>query len=260
MSLVMEKWDTSNPNCSFQYYFYNKVEEATLPFYRPGPNEDERKWEEALSKKPGPLYVPVLCTGFVQLGERIKAQQQNLAILNRMLHEINGCLEKLLNDHDLKTSVRAMEAKRKTAVLKQRCMTLATKVQVLRNRGYAMGGDEEELKRKLLALERRVTDPGLNARVEELWARMCGVRERTRVLEADMARAGADAANDGLDEETVKRSEKVRDMGFLEVFQIANHGQILEDYAVKIQHLKKEMKTISEEYQKWEQEQGPGSK
>jgi len=126
-------------------------------------------------------------------------------------------------------------------MLKQRCLTLATKVQVLRNRGYAMGGEEEELKRKLVALDKVVCDPGLGARAEEIWARMVGVRERARLLKEEMARAGADGGEEGLDEETVKRSEK-----------------ILEDYARKLQHLKKEIKLIAEDYEEWEKEQGPG--
>ena len=208
MAAVMEKWDPSSSSCSFQYYFYNKVDEDKVPFYRPAPNEDERKWEEALSKKPGPGYIPVLCTGFTQLGDRIKAQQQNLARQNYTLHACNRSLEAILSNHDLETSIRAMDAKRKHMMLKQRCLTLATKVQVLRNRGYAMGGEEEELKRKLVALDKVVCDPGLGARAEEIWARMVGVRERARLLKEEMARAGAEGGEEGLDEETVKRSEK----------------------------------------------------
>lgn len=206
----MEKWDPTSGSCSFQYYFYNKVDEDKVPFYRPGPNEDERKWEEALSKKPGPGYIPVLCTGFTQLGDRIKTQHQNLARQNMALHACNKSLEAILSNHDLETSIRAMDAKRKHMMLKQRCLSLATKVQVLKNRGYAMGGEEEELKNKLTALDRDVCDPGLGARAEEIWARMVGVRQRARLLQEEMARTGTQESDEGLDEDTVKRSEKVK--------------------------------------------------
>lgn len=204
----MNKWDTGSPDCVFHHYFYNKVDESKAPYYRPGPGEDPRAWDEALKNKPGPGYIPVLCTGFVQMGERIKIQQRNLANFNQRLHEINNSLEAMLSKHDVVLSVRALDAKRKHAVLKQRCIALATKVQILRNRGYALDGDEEDLKAKLQTLEKGVCDPGLSARCEEIWARMVGLRERSRTLKDEMAKRAS--ANEGaLDEETVRRAEKV---------------------------------------------------
>ena len=152
------------------------------PYFRPGPNEDPKAWEEALANKPGPGWIPVLCTGFAQLGERIKTQQRLLAIYNSRLHEINNSLSAMLQNHDTQTSIRAMDARRKHLVLRQRCIAIATKVQVLRNRGYAMGGDEEDLRTKLQNLDREVSDPGLGARAEEIWARMISVQERAKLL------------------------------------------------------------------------------
>jgi nuclear pore complex protein Nup54 len=209
MTSILEQWDTGSPNCAFKYYFYNKVSDDSAPLYRPGPSEDPKKWEEALSKKPGPGYIPVLCTGFAQMGERIKTQQRTLGNFNARLHEINGSLTALLQRHDTKISIRAMDAKRKHAVLKQRCLALATKVQVLRNRGYAMGGDEEDLKTKLAALDRDISDPALGARAEEIWARMITVQERAKLLKADLERNGAQSQN-VLDEETDEKAKKVR--------------------------------------------------
>ncbi|KAI9745091.1 MAG: hypothetical protein M1818_001369 [Claussenomyces sp. TS43310] len=233
---IVDKWDTGNPNCVFQHYFYNKVDESKAPYYRPGPGEDPKAWDEALKNKPGPGYIPVLCTGFVQMGERIKIQQRNLANFNQRLHEINNSLEAMLSKHDVVLSVRAMDAKRKHAVLKQRCIALATRVQVLRNRGYALGGDEEDLKAKLQALEKGICDPGLSARGEEIWARMVGLRERARMLKDEMAkRASANGA--ALDEETARRAEK-----------------ILEDYGKQLGHLKRELAMISEELKEWEKD------
>jgi nuclear pore complex protein Nup54 len=204
----MEQWDTGNSNCAFQHYFYNKVPDEHAPFYRPGANEDPKKWEEALSKKPGPGYIPVLCTGFAQMGERIKTQQTTLTQFNTMLHSINDCLTLLLQNHDTKTSIRALDAKRKHVVLKQRCLALATKVQVLRNRGYAMGGDEEDLRTKLTELERGVSDPGLGARAEEIWARMITVQERAKLLRAEIEKSGTQSLAT-LDEVTEQRAKKV---------------------------------------------------
>jgi nuclear pore complex protein Nup54 len=221
IATVLEKWDTSSPNCAFQHYFYNKVDDNMVPFYKPGPTEDPKAWDEALSKKPGPGFIPVLCVGFAQLGERIKIQQQNLAHYNARLHEINNSLSLMLQTHDTKTSIRAMDARRRHTVLKQRCLALATKVQVLRNRGYALGGDEEDLKTKLQALERGVSDPGLGARGEEIWARMLTVQERAKLLKAELEKSGSDAP-DGLDENMTQQAKKVRTVEPLLTYS-ANH-------------------------------------
>lgn len=178
------------------------------PYYRPGPNEDPKAWEEALTNKPGPGYIPVLCVGFAQMGERIKLQQRNLSNFNVRLHEINSSLTKMMQEHETKTSIRTIDARRKHVVLKQRCLALATKVQVLRNRGYAMAGDEEDLRTKLLALEKNVTDPGLGARGEEIWARMLIVQDRARTLRNEIEKSGTEAP-DVLDEETSRQAKKV---------------------------------------------------
>ena len=208
IGLILEKWDTGNPNCVFKHYFYNKVEENLAPYYRPPPGEDPKAWEDALSKKPGPGFIPVLCVGFAQMGQRIKLQQQNLTGFNARLHEINSKLSAMMQQHEIQTSVRATDARRKHLVLKQRCLALATKVQVLRNRGYAMGGDEEDLRTKLMTLEKSINDPGLGARGEEIWARMLIVQERARLLKSEIEKNGQETV-DILDEEMSRRAKKV---------------------------------------------------
>jgi nuclear pore complex protein Nup54 len=125
-----------------------------------------------------------------------------------VLHEINRRLEDLLHLHEVNTSVRALDAKRKHTVLKRRCLVLATKVQILRNRGYAMGGDEEDLKTKLMALEKSVSDPGLDARQEEIWARMVTVQERAGLLKNEIEKHGQ-PTEQIMDEQTSKRAQKV---------------------------------------------------
>ncbi|KAG9231569.1 nucleoporin complex subunit 54-domain-containing protein [Amylocarpus encephaloides] len=239
VATILSKWDTSSPNCAFQHYFYNRVDDNMVPFYKPGPSENAKAWDEALSNKPGPGFIPVLCVGFAQLGERIKTQQRNLANYNARLHEINNSLSNMLQSHDTKTSIRAMDARRKHVVLKQRCLALATKVQVLRNRGYAMGGDEEDLKTKLQALERGVSDPGLGARGEEIWARMLTVQERAKLLKAEIGKSGSDIP-EGLDEEMTRQAKK-----------------ILEDYQTQLDHLKKELEAVQKDYTTWNQENAP---
>lgn len=221
---IFNKWNTSSPECAFQYYFYNKVPEATAPFYRPAPDEDEKKWEEALSKKPGPGYIPVLCIGFSGLAERMKTQQRNLIEFNNRLHEINRSLDFMLHEHDMKSSIRIMEAKRKHIVLKTRCMALARKVQVLRNRGYALSNEEEVVRQKLDELEKKVMDPGLAARGEEIWARMLGVKSRADSLKEQLNKSAKDGVDgNGLDEEMMKKANKVSLLSVL--FRTFRRGQ-----------------------------------
>ena len=49
---------------------------------------------------------------------------------------------------------------------------------------------EEELKKKLIELEKKTFDPVLGGRQEEIWARMSGVRERAHILEKETERLG----------------------------------------------------------------------
>ena len=140
-------------------------------------------------------------------------QLQALHTLGGRLHEINSGLSKLLQKHELSISVRAAECRRKHLRLSHQCLGLAAKTQVLRNRGYAMDGPEEELRNKLLLLERSVFDPALNGRSEEIWARMVSVRERGRLLQREFERVGKGPSQDQgqvIDEEVMKRVKKVR--------------------------------------------------
>ena len=213
MELALAKWNPQSPLSLFQTYLYNTVNPDQVPFYRPSTQDDEAKWEEALRKKPTPGSVPVIIKGFYQLGQRLLLQNQHLSILQGRLHEINDGLTTLLRKHDLEISIRAADCKRKHLRLSHQCLKLAAKVQVLRNRGYAMDSAEEELREKLSKLERSVSDPALNGRAEEIWARMVSVRERARMLQREFERAGhvvgSEDAGGLMDEEVMKRAKKV---------------------------------------------------
>ncbi len=212
MTIIKDKWDHSNRGSPFRTYLYNNVGEDNAPFYQPGPQDDETKWEDALRSRPDSGYVPVLVHGFWELGKRAQRQKDFLTMMQQRLHEINNCLTELLSRHDLKISVKIADCRRKHLVLSKRCLALAAKTQVLRNRGYAMDDAEEELKKKLAQLERSVFDPSLNGRGEEIWARMLAIREHSKRLQTEMERAGAGAAaqtEDDLDENTMKIAKKV---------------------------------------------------
>ncbi|KAI0572266.1 Nucleoporin Nup44 [Pyrenophora tritici-repentis] len=237
--ILNNKWDPENPECVFQYYFYNSVKPEEAPFYGPSQGEDERKWEEALSKKPSPGAIPVLARGFEQVGERIRQQAVAVTALRTRLHEINNSLSLLKDAHELTVASRITEAKRKHIVFTQRTLALATKVQILRNRGYVMDPQEEDLKKNLIELEKQTFDPVLGGRQEEIWARMSGVRERARILQEETEKMGRtiDQQQNGelLSEEDQKALEK-----------------LLKDYDRQLEHLKKWVDDTKEEYDEWE--------
>ncbi|KAI9673366.1 MAG: hypothetical protein M1829_004133 [Trizodia sp. TS-e1964] len=238
--IVSEKWNVNSPDCAFQCYFYNKVPEEHASYYHPEPRDDPKRWSDALDKKPGPGYIPVLCVGFKELSYRIVTQQHNFRAYEARIHDLDRKLTQLLENHSLSTAIRAEAVKRKHATIQRRCLILATKVQVLRNRGYAMGVEEEALKLKLIALEKAVLDPGLNGRREEIWARMVAVRERAKILQDEMTRLGAKAVEESsniLDVKAMQKAEK-----------------ILSDYSLQVAHLSKEMQTLQDEYDIWEKQ------
>ncbi|KAL6720204.1 Nucleoporin nup57 [Lecanora helva] len=243
METAFQKWNPQSPETSFQTYLYNTVPVEQAPFYGPTPLDNEAKWEEALSKKPSPGAVPVLVPGFEGLGKRMLMQFQALTTLRGRLHEINEGLNGLLQRHDLEISIRAAECRRKHLRISQQCLNLAAKTQILRNRGYAMDSAEEELRKNLLALERKVMDPVLNGRGEEIWARMVSVRERGRQLQREFDRAGSGLSSESgqtLDEAVLVKTKK-----------------ILEDYSSQLAHLTREMAQIEKDWAEWESSKPP---
>jgi nuclear pore complex protein Nup54 len=210
---LFNKWDPTSPECVFQHYFYNSVNPDEAAFYGPSPHEDERKWEEALAKKPSPGSIPVLARGFEEIAARIQYQSLAVSGLRTRIHEINNSLALMKDQHELHVAQRMSEARRKHIVHTQRILTLATKVQILRNRGYVMDQAEEDLKKKLIELEKKTFDPVLGGRQEEIWARMSGVRERAHILQQETERLGSSLTNqqdsEVLSESDLKSLDKV---------------------------------------------------
>ena len=213
MSIIYDKWNCDSTASPLRYYLYNNVDkEEEAVMYQPGPNEDPQKWEEAVDKRPTPTSVPVMVKGFYELGKRAQLQRQGTANCSLRLREINDSLDAQLQRHSQEFTPRIAGCRRRHIVTRQRTLALAAKIQILRNRGYVMDNAEEELKEKLLKLEREVFDPSLTGREQEIWARMLGIRERGKRLKAEMEKMAPVANGDEpvLDEETVKTAKKVR--------------------------------------------------
>ncbi|KAI1765774.1 nucleoporin complex subunit 54-domain-containing protein [Hypoxylon sp. FL1150] len=239
---MLSKWHPEHPNTVFKYYFYNKVDQTRVPFYQPSAAEDPREWEQAVHDKPGPGFMPALATGFKAVSERLIIQKQVLGHYRQTLHAINSSLDAILSQNDLQTSVRALNARRKHALLRQRCLALATKVQVLRNRGYSLDKEEDELKTKLETLDRGVTDPALSARTEELWSRLITLRGYADSLQNEVNRRGTDV-QEGIGEENEAQAKK-----------------ILEDFDKQLQGLKTQLDKIKKEYDEWSEANLPSKK
>lgn len=262
---LRSKWDpnsTSNQPSStiLKTYLYNAVPKEYAPFFYPDASrgEDERSWEEALSQKPAAptsivngietpsnlAYVPVLVKGFKSLGERVETQANIIKEMRGRLHEMNNSLTAVMDAHQQRITVRVETAKKQHQVLSQRCLKLAVKVQVLRNRGYALDAAEEELRKTLMSLEKQVFDPGFVGREDEIWARMVALRERTRWLEDEgkkvqgQVEQAQNGAASGVSEDILARARK-----------------ILKDYDEQLQHLNKELGEVRKEFIEWEASQ-----
>jgi len=212
MELILRKWSPESRECLMQQYFYNAVRPGTAYLWAPGPEDDEQKWEEALSKRPSEDTVPLLVRGFAQLGSRLQTQVQAVQQLQSRLHEMNNSLDAMMQKHELDLSVRAAEAKKRHIGLSQKCLGLAIKVQVLRSRGFVLDAAEEELRKKLAILEKGVFDPAFSGREEEIWARMVALRERTRYLQSESEKLGRQVASGeqgGISEDVLRKTKKV---------------------------------------------------
>lgn len=215
MNIVKDKWDPSSVQSPLRTYLYQHVADETEALrYRPGPNEDENKWEEAVNNRPGPTWVPLLVHGFFELGKKAQIQMEAIQKCNMMLQEINTSLDYQLNTHRQTVATRLAECKRRQIATSRKTLALAVKVQILRNKGYVMDNAEEELKEKLQRMEREVFDPSLDAREQEFWARMLGIRERAKRIKVDMEKVAPTPETEQpiLDDATVEAARQVSTM------------------------------------------------
>lgn len=212
MALIKDKWDPASLNSPLRTYLYQYVgSESEALKYTPSADEDAGKWEEAVQKRPGPEWVPVLARGFKELAQRGVVQVEQIKRCNMMLHEINASLDIQLDKHRQDVAARLAKCKQQHKATSQRALALAAKVQILKNRGYVMDNAEEELKLKLSTLESSIFDPTLNARQQEIWAHMMGIRERSRYLKAEMEKLQpvAETEQPLLDDDQMKQARKV---------------------------------------------------
>jgi len=210
IELLFKKWNPTDPDCAFQQYLYNQAAPDSAQFYHPGPGDDERKWEEALQAKPNADAIPFNVRGFWELGQRMQMQDKALEALRLRMHEVNAALAAIKEKHELDASVRAQRAREKHVQLARRVLRLAVTVQTLRNRGYALDGGEERLKKGLEAIAKDAFSPVLAGRQEEVWARLVVLRERANMLQEELKKIGAPSEGAPIiDEEKTEKIKKV---------------------------------------------------
>jgi nuclear pore complex protein Nup54 len=211
MMLIKFKWDPNSLSCPLRTYLYQVVDEQNASFYQPGPGEDDNKWEEAVSKRPGPNYVPALARGFWDLGKRAQRQREFIEKINIRLHDINQSMDAQIEIHSQQIASRLAECRRKHLVASQRTLALAAKVQLLRHRGYVMDTSEEELRSSLSKLEREIFDPGLTSREQEIWAKLLSIRERSKTLQKEYGRTASSAQGEtsSFDESAAQAAKRV---------------------------------------------------
>ena len=132
--------------------------------------------------------VPVRANGFKDLDLRVKSQEGQVLLFRAELHNIQEKLNAIQSRHDLVTSIKLEDCRRRHMALARRALSLAAKVQVLKNRGYALQPEEELLKKRLDGLARNVQDPATSGRMNEIWARMMVVQEKAKVMEESMGK------------------------------------------------------------------------
>ena len=84
-------------------------------------------------------------------------------------------------------SIKLEDCRRRHIALARRALALAAQVQVLKNRGYALQPEEEQLKKRLESLAKQVYDPAIMGRVNEIWARMTVIREKARQMSEEVS-------------------------------------------------------------------------
>ncbi|KAK3116592.1 Nucleoporin nup57 [Teratosphaeriaceae sp. CCFEE 6253] len=248
---LLRKWDPQSQDSLLQTYLYNAVAPTYAPFFSRNPGEDEKAWEEALSNAPPPIeasseagagvkFVPVLVRGFWDLGQRVEYQAHTVKAMMERLHEMKNSLEAVMAAHGQRITAALEASRRRHAMLAQRTLRLSVKLQVLRNRGYALDTQEEALRKSLLTLSAKVSDPQFAAREEEVWARMVALRERGRWLEEEGKRLGSQV-----------QEQAVEGSGVPENVVVATR-KILRDYDVQLRHLGKELEAVRGELGGWE--------
>ncbi|PAV22212.1 nucleoporin nup44 [Pyrrhoderma noxium] len=184
---IAQAWDSNNPNCRFQHFFYNLVDPSQVHLYGRPPNAiNDALWQKALRENPDPsCYVPALAVGFDDLQKRVEAQKAQTTAHQEKLKELKTRINTLANRHSTANAPRLQRAAAVQTQLQQRLVRLVQHLHLLipSIRSSSIGPEEEILRSVLENLDEELRRPGgvgrLKGKISELWA-MIGAIEAAR--------------------------------------------------------------------------------
>ncbi|KAK4047920.1 hypothetical protein OIV83_005104 [Microbotryomycetes sp. JL201] len=241
---IKSSWDSSDPKCRFQTYFYNEVlpPNTTNMYGRPPQGTDERAWQKAVRENPDPeKYVPAIAIGFPAVKQRIEHQQRLSDTHQQLLDDIHEHLAKLGRTHSLETSLRVLRAQQASVALGARLMKLVAKASPLVNAaggsgsgglsdsslggssaGSSLSRKEEELRielDRLSGLAERI-----KTRTNEMWS---GVGSLKAAKAGSMSKSSTHAGTDGVEWAVVD------EQGLKQVLDILSQQQAGLDHLTK---------------------------
>ncbi|KAA1113573.1 hypothetical protein PGT21_033716 [Puccinia graminis f. sp. tritici] len=192
---IHASWNVSDPQCQFQFFFYNVVPPEQVHLYG-RPNQlapDDPRWQRAKRNNPDPSrLVPTLAIGFEDLSKRVTVQQKQAQVHLLKLGEISNRLNEIARKHNLETSSRLHKLKTEQVKLSTRLMGLVNKLngivlhsssssalaayqphsqpgyqhqQLIRN-----NHKEEELMQRIKTLKAILDQFGGKSKISELWS------------------------------------------------------------------------------------------
>jgi len=160
LGTICGAYDPNSRLCRFRHMFYNVVNPTDVDRFAKPENTNDVLWIQAMKDNPDPSrLVPVQATGFGDLKSRIAAQEEMTGQQQQALDEIGKYISKLQQQHELTTTVKIEEFRRKHMELAHRVLQLMVKIEVLQARGYSILTDEETYRAKLENLQQELNKP-----------------------------------------------------------------------------------------------------
>jgi len=120
---------------------------------------DERLWAQAKHENPDPnRFIPVPLVGFAALNERFKLQERETEQHKMRLKLITDDVS-AMERHVMETKSKLDECRRKHIALSNRVLRIMISQEVLRQRGFPIQAEEDQLKAKLEAIQSELSAP-----------------------------------------------------------------------------------------------------
>lgn len=161
---------TNNPDCRFQFFFYNMVDPAKIGLYSAPPGCDPRLWRHASQNNPNPKeLVPSRAVGFVDLQKRLVAADKALGVYSKKLEQLSQRIAEMQQIHEAKTKPDIEAVRRNHAVLSKMLLKVVNRLESRRARGMRLDTQEMEYRKRLESLKRQLAKPAqFQSRVTEL--------------------------------------------------------------------------------------------